>query len=193
MSRTFEGRGSVFHAFEKALKEDGINPAQTCVIEKGGNGEKASSGPDVLKTLKRVEQELPAAHPLKEQKTMKSVLEVAADRAKAGRRAAVVIVIRTKGSTPRKVGTKMLVDVDGTTVGTIGGGDLEKRVVETALEAIAEETPRLISFTLDRDKGNLDMMCGGEIDFYIDPILPAGTGRHFRSRPYRRPILSPHV
>ncbi len=103
---------------------------------------------------------------------MKSVYEVAAANLRTGRSSALVTVIRTQGSSPRKPGTKMIVDVDGTTIGTIGGGDLEKRVVEAALDAIAKASSQLVSFTLDREKGNLDMMCGGEIEFYIDLILP---------------------
>jgi xanthine dehydrogenase accessory factor len=103
---------------------------------------------------------------------MKNLFETVADTVRAGERSALVIVIRTVGSVPRKVGTKMLIRVDGTTVGTIGGGELEKRVKDEALKAIAQREPRIVSFTLDREKGKLDMMCGGEIDFYIEPILP---------------------
>ena len=52
------------------------------------------------------------------------------------------------------------------------GGDLEKRVIEEAMEAIRQGEPRIVSFTLDIEKGKLDMMCGGELDVYIEPILP---------------------
>ncbi len=43
--------------------------------------------------------------------------------------AALAIIVRTEGSTPRRVGTKMLILKDGKTVGTMGGGDLENRVI----------------------------------------------------------------
>jgi xanthine dehydrogenase accessory factor len=104
---------------------------------------------------------------------MKNLFEIVADTVKDGQGVALVIVIRTHGSAPRKTGTKMLIHVDGTTVGTIGGGELEDRVKEEALKAIEQREPRIVSFTLDREKGKLDMMCGGEIDLYIEPILPA--------------------
>ena len=54
----------------------------------------------------------------------------------------------------------------------MGGGDLEKRVIEEAIEAIKQGEPRIASFTLDMEKGKLDMMCGGKLDVYIEPILP---------------------
>lgn len=104
---------------------------------------------------------------------MKNFFEIVADTARAGQVAALVVIIRTRGSVPRKTGTKMLIHPDGTAVGTIGGGELKNRVKEEALKAIAQREPRIVSFTLDREKGRLDMMCGGEIDFYIEPILPA--------------------
>lgn len=66
----------------------------------------------------------------------------------------------------------MIVLKDGKTIGTMGGGDLEKRVIDEAIAAINAGEPRIASFTLDIEKGQLDMMCGGELDIYIDPILP---------------------
>lgn len=92
---------------------------------------------------------------------------------KTGTTAALAIVIRTEGSVPRKPGTKMIIFGDGTTTGTLGGGDLEKRVIEQALETIHEGIPRIVSFTLDMEKGKLDMMCGGTVEVYIEPLLPS--------------------
>ncbi len=84
-----------------------------------------------------------------------------------GKRAALAIVVRTKGSTPRKTGAKMIVMEDGGILGTLGGGGLEKKIIEESLEALKEGKAKLTSFTLE---GSLDMMCGGEIDVYIEPI-----------------------
>lgn len=86
--------------------------------------------------------------------------------------AALAIIVRTDGSTPRRVGTKMLILKDGKTIGTMGGGDLEKRVIEEAVAVIKQGQPRITSFTLDIEKGKLDMMCGGKLDVYIEPIFP---------------------
>jgi len=103
---------------------------------------------------------------------MKDFFENLSDLVRTGQTAALTIVVKTKGSTPRKPGVKMIVLKGGDTIGTMGGGDLEKRVIEEALEAIREGAPRIASFTLDTEKGKLDMMCGGELDVYIEPILP---------------------
>jgi xanthine dehydrogenase accessory factor len=103
---------------------------------------------------------------------MGNFFETIVDLKKSGEPAALAIIIRTEGSTPRKVGTKMIILKDGKTIGTMGGGDLEKRVIEEALEAIRQGEPRITSFTLDIERGKLDMMCGGKLDVYIEPILP---------------------
>jgi len=98
---------------------------------------------------------------------MKDIFQKLADIEKEGGQAALAIVVRTKGSTPRKAGSKMIVMEDGSTVGTLGGGGLEKKVVEESLEALKGGKVKLTSFTLE---GSLDMMCGGEMEIYIEPI-----------------------
>ncbi|MGQ9648349.1 MAG: XdhC family protein [Thermodesulfobacteriota bacterium] len=103
---------------------------------------------------------------------MEDLFETIANLKKSGEPSALVIIVKAKGSTPRRAGAKMVVRRDGKTIGTMGGGDLEKRVIEEALEAIRQSEPRTASFTLDREKGKLDMMCGGELEIYIEPILP---------------------
>lgn len=104
---------------------------------------------------------------------MDDIFETLAGLQKAGELAAVAIVIRTEGSVPRKTGTKMIIFGDGKIINTLGGGDLEDRVIQEALETINKGTPRIASFTLDMEKGKLDMMCGGTVDVYIEPVLPS--------------------
>ena len=102
---------------------------------------------------------------------MENFFEKIVEIKKSGEPAAFAIVIKIEGSTPRKTGAKMVILKDGKTVGTLGGGDLEKRVIEEAMDAIKQGQPRMASFTLDIEKGKLDMMCGGKLDVYIEPIL----------------------
>ena len=56
--------------------------------------------------------------------------------AEAGEDAAVATVVMVAGSTPREEGAKMLVYADGRTLGTVGGGNIEKQVTREALEVI---------------------------------------------------------
>jgi xanthine dehydrogenase accessory factor len=85
------------------------------------------------------------------------------------RQAAFCVVVATSGSTPRKAGSKMLVFEDGRTEGTVGGGSLEARVVNDALECIAKGMPAKQIYDL---KAELAMECGGTAEVYIEPLLP---------------------
>jgi xanthine dehydrogenase accessory factor len=90
----------------------------------------------------------------------------------AGKHVASATVIRTKGSTPREVGAKMLVLTDGTVHGTIGGGCGEAEVVEAALEVLGEgETgsTRLVRVDLTEDIVEAaERICGGVMDVLVE-------------------------
>jgi xanthine dehydrogenase accessory factor len=81
--------------------------------------------------------------------------------------AAFCLVIGTSGSTPRKQGSKMIVFADGSVYGTIGGGSIEKDVVERAVKIISSGKPEKCVFDLGKDLG---MHCGGNMEVYIEPI-----------------------
>jgi len=85
--------------------------------------------------------------------------------------AALCTVTTTKGSTPRKPGAKMVVVSDGTAMGriegTIGGGAVEHRVREAALECIRATRPKEITFALTSELG---MCCGGQMTIFIEPL-----------------------
>ncbi len=91
-----------------------------------------------------------------------------------GGQAALVTVISTKGSTPRKVGAKMLIRSNGNNIGTIGGGSVEEEVCRQAKEVIIEGKPRVIHLDLTPN-GPIDMICGGIMDVFIEPIQSGST------------------
>lgn len=83
------------------------------------------------------------------------------------KKAVLCIIVQTKGSTPRKVGAKMIVKEDGSILGTIGGGNLEKKVIENALQQIEENESKLFKHDLLHQH---NMCCGGSVEIYIEPI-----------------------
>ncbi len=80
---------------------------------------------------------------------------------------ALCTIVQTKGSTPRKVGSKMIVTEDGKILGSIGGGNLEKKVIENALYQINKNEAKLYKHDLLHQHS---MCCGGVVDIYIEPI-----------------------
>jgi len=93
-----------------------------------------------------------------------------ADLERTGQPAALCTVVRASGSVPRHAGSKMLVFPDGRIEGSIGGGEMESRVIAAALEALAERQPRLLSYTLSEPSQGDPGVCGGEVEVFVDPI-----------------------
>ena len=84
-------------------------------------------------------------------------------------------IVKARGSVPRHVGTKMLVYADGRTSGTIGGGEMEARVVEAALECLQNGRPQTIAYALvDPGRGDPGV-CGGEVEIYLEPYGAPAT------------------
>ena len=73
---------------------------------------------------------------------MFSIYQALSELEKTNQSAALCTVIKSEGSTPRHVGSKMLVYADGKFIGTVGGGDLEHRVLDAAWMAISDGEPR---------------------------------------------------
>ena len=67
-----------------------------------------------------------------------SLFGALAELERSGEAGAVCTIIRTRGSTPRHQGSKMLVYADGRFMGTVGGGEIENRVIQEALNNIAK-------------------------------------------------------
>ncbi|NOY98143.1 MAG: XdhC family protein [Chloroflexi bacterium] len=102
-----------------------------------------------------------------------SIYQALAELEENNQAAALCTVVRSRGSTPRNSASKMLVYADGGIIGTVGGGELENRVIAEALEALKDGTPRLLEYNMvDPERGDPGI-CGGQLEVFVEPILPA--------------------
>lgn len=101
---------------------------------------------------------------------MSEVLSALAELPKTGTAAALCTIIRAKGSTPRKEGCKMLVYTSGSIVGTIGGGEIEGRVIKEALDSIQTGERKIRSYDLINPEKGDPGICGGTLEVFIDPL-----------------------
>lgn len=85
----------------------------------------------------------------------------------SGEDCALCTIVTTQGSTPLKAGAKMVVTSTGKLFGTIGGGDLEKKVIENALLVITTKQSEQFTHNLLQQHG---MCCGGTVVVFIDFI-----------------------
>jgi xanthine/CO dehydrogenase XdhC/CoxF family maturation factor len=104
------------------------------------------------------------------------VIKAAVDLTRRGERAALATVVGTRGSVPRKAGSKMVVAESGRTVGTVGGGCGEAEVVRAAVETLRDGESRMVRVDLTEDLFEGDevtespAVCGGIMDVFVELI-----------------------
>ncbi len=106
---------------------------------------------------------------------MDSIQQALLDALQNFKPAALATVVRTRGASPRNVGAKMLVYPDGVIVGSVGGGEMEARVIAEALQVLREGTPRYLDYTLSNEERGDPLICGGEMEIFVEPLLTAPT------------------
>ncbi|HEX5726484.1 MAG TPA: XdhC family protein [Longimicrobiaceae bacterium] len=103
-----------------------------------------------------------------------AVFSAAEAAARDGRPAVLATIVRCKGSTPRGVGSKMLVDPARGLTGTVGGGCGEALVIEAAGEVARTGAPRLVRVDLTEDLFSWSpAVCGGVFDVFLERVSPA--------------------
>ena len=102
-------------------------------------------------------------------KGVRDVVSALLDLLNSRQRGALATVVRASGSTPQQVGAKLLLRADGSTLGTVGGGAIERVVVEALERALLSGEPELLVRDLAQDLG---MCCGGRMELFVEPILP---------------------
>lgn len=105
---------------------------------------------------------------------MKELLKIMETKLKQGEALVLVTVTAASGATPRGAGARMLMGCAGYLGGTIGGGTVEHRAQEIAMEVLRTQSSRSQDFSLTRnDVQELGMICGGEVHVYFQ-YIPAG-------------------
>ena len=89
--------------------------------------------------------------------------------AESGHSYVIATVVDTAGSAPQKSGARMVVVDDGRLLGTIGGGAIEKQIVDACQEVLSSGQNRLIETHLTRDLG---MCCGGAMKVFLSGTRP---------------------
>jgi xanthine dehydrogenase accessory factor len=101
----------------------------------------------------------------------------------AGEKCVLARIIRQVGSAPRRVGAKLLVKMDGSLVGTIGGGLLEHCVLRRAKDVMVSGKSAVLHIRLTgQEVAASEMLCGGNVDVLIEPVFAgdAGAGHVFK-------------
>jgi xanthine/CO dehydrogenase XdhC/CoxF family maturation factor len=89
----------------------------------------------------------------------------------AGRDVAIATVVETWGSAPRPVGSHLVIDGEGTFLGSVSGGCVEGDVITEAMDVIGDGRPRMLEFGVaDETAWRAGLSCGGRIRVYVEKV-----------------------
>ncbi len=100
------------------------------------------------------------------------ILEEAKDWLEAKQNVVLATVIQTWGSSPRPIGSRMIVNDKGDFSGSVSGGCVETAVVRECLGLIKEKKPfKKIDFKVSNESAwEIWLACGGEIAIFLEQI-----------------------
>lgn len=106
-------------------------------------------------------------------------LSKAGEMLASGKSFAIAEVVRYLKPVSGKAGDKAIISADGTIWGWIGGGCAQPAVIKEALKALKDGRPRLVRISAapsPQGEGviayNMSCHSGGELEVYIEPVLP---------------------
>ncbi len=107
--------------------------------------------------------------------SQRSVLAKLTEAVDDGRPVALATVVETSRSVPRHAGSKMLIYQDGNQFGSIGGGEMEGRVLAAAAEALVDGQSRLLEYRLVDPASGDPGVCGGDVTIFVEPYVSSPT------------------
>jgi xanthine dehydrogenase accessory factor len=111
---------------------------------------------------------------------MEKIAQAIQELCTQGQSFALATIIARNGSAPRSAGAKMLVQLDGSIVGTVGGGSLEADVQRLAHKMIVSRQAAVQSFSFTgQDAATMDSICGGEVEVLVEWL--DGSDPHLNS------------
>jgi len=103
--------------------------------------------------------------------TQEDVLATAGAWLSEGRKVAIATVVKTWGSSPRPVGSRLVVDGDGAMVGSVSGGCIEGAVIKEAFAVMGGGEPRLLDFGVsDEQAWDVGLACGGKVEVWVERL-----------------------
>jgi len=102
---------------------------------------------------------------------MREILSELGEWTKAGEEIAVATVVETWGSSPRPLGSKMVVTRSGKMAGSVSNGCIEGAVFEEAQRVLKSREPKVAAFGVADDVAfEVGLACGGHIEVFVQPL-----------------------
>jgi len=105
---------------------------------------------------------------------VREVLAELEEWTRAGEEIALATVVETWGSSPRPLGSKMVVTRSGKMAGSVSNGCIEGAVFEEAQKVLKTGEPKVAAFGVADDVAfEVGLACGGHIEVFVEPLAPA--------------------
>ena len=102
-----------------------------------------------------------------------AILQQAVDWRTAGKNVAIATVVNTWGSSPRPVGSQLVVNDSSEFLGSVSGGCIEGAVIEEALKVMQQGKPSLLEFGVtDEMAWEVGLACGGTVEVFVERLEP---------------------
>ncbi len=99
------------------------------------------------------------------------LLETALAWKREGRKVAIATVVTTWGSSPRPVGSMLVVDDQGRMAGSVSGGCIEGAVIQEARAIMDGAPPRLLDFGVTNEQAwEVGLACGGKVQVWVEAV-----------------------
>ena len=100
------------------------------------------------------------------------ILDEAKDWLETKHKVVLATVIQTWGSSPRPIGSRMIINDKGDFSGSVSGGCVETTVIRECLSLLKEEKPfKKIEFKVSNESAwEVGLACGGEIAIFLEQI-----------------------
>ncbi len=103
---------------------------------------------------------------------MKELLPTINDWINTKKPFAIATVIKTWGSSPRPVGSSMIISSEMEMVGSVSGGCVEGAVIEAALPLIKKGASENLAFGISNDEAwTVGLTCGGQVDVFVERFI----------------------
>ncbi len=107
----------------------------------------------------------------------------------AGLKTALLTLINYEGSSPRPIGSQVVVNEYGHAAGLISGSCLETNLIVEAMHCIRSNTAKLVRYGKDSDYLDITLPCGSGLDVLITPNVSDHTINHlYRALVERQPV-----
>lgn len=104
--------------------------------------------------------------------TVHKIPEIVAENLKSGASFVLATIVEGAEKTPGRSGFKLIYYPDGTSSGTVGGGALERAVLEKCADVVKSGENAYLEYELTEDK-ELKMVCGGAVKVFLEYYAPS--------------------